>query len=126
MRVSGDQIFVIVCNRHCVKSSRMRSYSGPYSFRMRENADQSNSEYGQFSRSENSQKNLWIDLYCCLGSCYFIYKAWKRYSYWAVFRTLSNISDEVFYGNSQPLSAMNYFFTCSVLQKLHHRCLIWF
>ena len=27
------------------------SYSGPYSARMRENTDQSNSEYGHFSRS---------------------------------------------------------------------------
>ena len=26
----------------------------PYSFRMRENADQNNSEYGQFSRSVNA------------------------------------------------------------------------
>ena len=36
---------------HCVKSVRMRSYSGPYSVRMRENTDQNNSEYGHFSRS---------------------------------------------------------------------------
>ena len=27
---------------HCVKSVRIRSYSGPYSVRMRENADQNN------------------------------------------------------------------------------------
>ena len=36
---------------HCVKSVRIRSYSGPYSGRMRQNTDQNNSEYGQFSRS---------------------------------------------------------------------------
>ena len=53
---------------HCIKRVRIRSYSGPhfsrirteygetlrispYSVRMRENADQSNSEYGKFSGS---------------------------------------------------------------------------
>ena len=57
---------------HCVKSVRIRSYSGPHFpvfglnterkcgilVRMRENADQNNSEYGLFSRSEelNFQK----------------------------------------------------------------------
>ena len=47
---------------HCVISVRIRSYSGPhfpafglnvdliYSARMRENADQNNSEYGHFLR----------------------------------------------------------------------------
>ena len=48
-------------NNHCVKSVRIRRSSGPhfpafrlntYSVRMRENADQSNSEYGHFLRSE--------------------------------------------------------------------------
>ena len=38
-------------NRHCVKSIRIRSFSGPYSVRMRENTDQKNSEYEYFSRS---------------------------------------------------------------------------
>ena len=53
-------------NMHCVKSVRIRSYSGPYfpavelikihcispySVRMRENTDKNNSEYGHFSRS---------------------------------------------------------------------------
>ena len=37
---------------HCVKSFRIRSYSGPYSVRMRKNTDQNNSEYGHFSRIE--------------------------------------------------------------------------
>ena len=37
---------------HCVKAVRIRSYSGPYSVRMRENKDQNDSEYGHFSRSE--------------------------------------------------------------------------
>ena len=46
---------------HCVKCVRIRSYSGPhfsafglnterYSVRMRENADQNNSEYGHFTQ----------------------------------------------------------------------------
>ena len=38
--------------RYCVKSVRIRSYSCPYSVRMRENADKNNSEYEHFSRSE--------------------------------------------------------------------------
>ena len=33
---------------HCAKSAFIRSYSGPYSVRMRENADQNNSEYVHF------------------------------------------------------------------------------
>ena len=37
---------------HGVKSVRILSYSGPYSARMRKNADQNNSEYGHFSSSE--------------------------------------------------------------------------
>ena len=49
---------------HCIKSARIRSYSGPYfpalelnkrrcsvSLPMRKNADQSNSEYRHFLRS---------------------------------------------------------------------------
>ena len=36
---------------HRVKIVRIRSYSGPYSVRMRENTDQKNFEYGHFSRS---------------------------------------------------------------------------
>ena len=36
--------------QHCVKSVRIRSYSGPYSVQMQENTDQNNSEYGHFSR----------------------------------------------------------------------------
>ena len=52
-------------NKYCVKSVRIRSDSGPqfpkfglnterspYSVRMRENVDQSNSEYGHLLRSE--------------------------------------------------------------------------
>ena len=37
---------------HCIKTVSIRSYSGPYSVRMRENTDQNDSEYGHFSRSE--------------------------------------------------------------------------
>ena len=36
---------------HCVKRVRIRSYSGPYLARMRENTDQNISEYRHFSRS---------------------------------------------------------------------------
>ena len=42
---------------HCVKSVRIRSYSGPYSVRMRETADQNNSEYRHFSGSGTHQEN---------------------------------------------------------------------
>ena len=38
---------------HYVKSVRTGSYSGPYTVRMRENADQNNSEYGHFLHSVN-------------------------------------------------------------------------
>ena len=42
-----------------MKSVRIRSYSGPYSVRMRENAGHNNSEFGHFSRSEcKPNKNL--------------------------------------------------------------------
>ena len=39
--------------KHCVKSIRIPSYSGPYSVRMRENTDQNNSKYEHFLRSED-------------------------------------------------------------------------
>ena len=49
--------------KHCVKSVRSRSFSGPYfpafglntgkSIRMWENTDEKKSEYGHFSRSES-------------------------------------------------------------------------
>ena len=45
---------------HCLKSVRIRSFSGPYSVRMRENADQKNSKYGHFSRSA-----AWADHIIC-------------------------------------------------------------
>ena len=41
----------IVNNLHCVKSVRIRIYSGLYLVQMRENANQNNSEYGHFLRS---------------------------------------------------------------------------
>ena len=40
------------CVKYCVKSASIQSYSAPYSVRMRENADQNNSECEHFSRSE--------------------------------------------------------------------------
>ena len=42
---------------HYVKSVCIRIDSGPYSVKMRENADQNNSEYGHFSRSAFSVTN---------------------------------------------------------------------
>ena len=58
---------------HCVKSVRIRSFSGPYSVQMREKTNQKNSEYGHFSRSglsdiflnrcaeyQNTRKNLFL------------------------------------------------------------------
>ena len=67
-----------VNNKHYVKSVRSRSYSGPhfpafglmwteyekircissYSVRMRENADQNNSQYEHFTRSERHQNDF--------------------------------------------------------------------
>ena len=38
---------------HCVKCVRIRSFSGPYSFQMRESTGQKNSKYGHFSLSAN-------------------------------------------------------------------------
>ena len=38
---------------HCMKSNCIRSYSGPYSVCMRENAGQNHSEYGPMSRSDD-------------------------------------------------------------------------
>ena len=41
------------------ESVRIRSFSGPYSVRMRENTDQKNSEYGHFLHSaQNFCKNF--------------------------------------------------------------------
>ena len=42
---------------------------------------------------------------CFLPSCYFIHKAWNRYNYWGVFRTLPNIYDGAFY--EQQLTALS-------------------
>ena len=60
----GKILIMVLSFRHCVKSVRIRSYSGPhfpasdwyweirsislYSVRTRENADQNNSKYGHF------------------------------------------------------------------------------
>ena len=48
----GHGLFINEFHRHCVKSFRIRSFSGPYSVRMWENMDQKHSEYGHFSRFE--------------------------------------------------------------------------
>ena len=55
-------------HNHCVKSVSIWSYSGPhfptfglpYSVRLRENADQNNSEYGHFSRGKPIHLEIWI------------------------------------------------------------------
>ena len=47
----------VVQGNHCVKSVRIRSYSGLYSVWIRENAGQNNSEYWHFLRSESW--NVW-------------------------------------------------------------------
>ena len=49
LRVSS--IIYVFFYYHYVKSVRIRSFSGLYSVRMRENTDQKNFEYGHFSRS---------------------------------------------------------------------------
>ena len=41
-----------------MKSVHFRSFSGPYSVRIRENTDQKNSEYGHFSRSVSITNSL--------------------------------------------------------------------
>ena len=43
---------------HCVKSVRIRSYSGPYFHAFTLNTDQNNSEYGHFSRSDTDGNTL--------------------------------------------------------------------
>ena len=65
------QYVLKLTTQHCVKNVRMRSYScpyfpaldeygeicniSPYSVRIRENAEQNNSEYGHFSRNPGNQ-----------------------------------------------------------------------
>ena len=46
-----SNFWLLLNQENCVKIGRIRSYSGLYLVRMRENADQNNSKYGQFSRS---------------------------------------------------------------------------
>ena len=48
---SNCNVLVKSINLYFVKSVRIRSYSGLYSVRMRENTDQNNSEHGHFLRS---------------------------------------------------------------------------
>ena len=52
-------MLTFLIQQHCIKSVRIRNYSDPTGrteygeiLRMQKNADQSNSEYGHFSRSE--------------------------------------------------------------------------
>ena len=43
---------------NCVKSVRIRSYSGPYSVRMQENTGRNISEYGHLLRSDGNNFKL--------------------------------------------------------------------
>ena len=58
-----------------VKSVRIRSFSGPYIIRMRENTDQNNCQYGHFLHSDNHNLNniiaddLGLLLVCGLSVC---------------------------------------------------------
>ena len=61
-QMRGNKSFKKMHFTHCVKSVRIRSFSGPYSVRMRENADQKNSEYGHFSRSGHHSTSLWKEI----------------------------------------------------------------
>ena len=65
---------------HCVKRVRIRSYSGlhfriwsisSYSVRIRKNADQNNSEYGHFSRSDN----FFLSCHSCVTEACKVYGA---------------------------------------------------
>ena len=47
----SENFFLKKENGHCVKSVRIRSFSGPYSPAFGMNTNQKNSEYGHFSRS---------------------------------------------------------------------------
>ena len=49
-----EQIWIAFFKVHCMKSVRIRSYSGPYFPAFGLNADQNNSEYGHFLRSGES------------------------------------------------------------------------
>ena len=49
----AKRVIVFVSDKHCVKSVRIQSFSGPYLVLMRENMDQKNAEYGHFSRSDD-------------------------------------------------------------------------
>ena len=44
--------------KHCMKSIRIRSFSGPYSVRIRENTEQKNSKYERFSYSWRASVSL--------------------------------------------------------------------
>ena len=77
---SYDQLynFVIVIDKffkvlHHVKSVRIRSYSGPYSVRMKKNTGQNNSDYGHFARNVGLSCQSVISLRFLLTSrhCYY-------------------------------------------------------
>ena len=70
-----NEVYSAICfflyQQYCVKSVRIRSYSGPSSVRMRQNTDQNNSEYEHFlfyissiSYALRELKDPKDDLYC--------------------------------------------------------------
>ena len=59
-----------------VKNVRIRSFSGPYSVRMRKNMDQKNSEYRHLSRSESVEKSSILSLMKMINTDNFI--MWRK------------------------------------------------
>ena len=60
---------------HCVKNVRIGSFSRPYSVPMWQNADQNNSEYGHFSRSDVSDEMACFDVKNIRGDDVFFIKS---------------------------------------------------
>ena len=92
-----------------MKSVRIRSFSGPYLVRMRENTDQKNSEYEHFSRSVSYSINRLISFYlkrhviehsagfafCRLIRMSLIYKIGKN-DFNVIFKILSYVSSKLY------------------------------
>ena len=52
-----------------------------------------------------------------LLSCYFVHKAWNRYNYWGIFRTLPNIYDGTFYEQQLMAFSPELFSLCFTFIK---------
>ena len=68
---------------------------------------------------KNLLKILWVDCYCHLCSCHFIYSAWKRNSYRGALRTLSDIYDRAFL-RIQLTAFSTELFSFKVLSLMFH------